>query len=176
MFYFEDMGPRLYIFCEKYNPWAASERSPHPTNGTPNLIHLLVIWLQQPKRVIQKNSSLDITAVIIIDYSSQLQLFIIYHSIWFNYSSLQALQIIILAIIPSASASQLSTRLDQGAGSGGQPGDRDWGCPQYSSFLVRLMFLWSWPIIMNSLLWQYNLNCTGCKQGQYVNVIFLMKY
>ena len=44
------MGPLLFLFPENYTqrfPWAASERSPHPTNGTPNLIHLLVIWLGQ---------------------------------------------------------------------------------------------------------------------------------
>ena len=48
MSYFEEMGPLLSLFPEKYIqrfPWAASEGSPHPTNGTPNLIHLLVIRL-----------------------------------------------------------------------------------------------------------------------------------
>ena len=38
----------MYLFPEKYTQiflWAALERWPHPTNGTPYLIHLLVIWL-----------------------------------------------------------------------------------------------------------------------------------
>ena len=39
MFYFEEMGPLLYLFPEKFIQrflWASSERSPHSTNGTPN--------------------------------------------------------------------------------------------------------------------------------------------
>ena len=49
MFYFEDMGTLLYLLPEKCTqrfPWAASKRLPHPTNGTPTLIHLLVITIQ----------------------------------------------------------------------------------------------------------------------------------
>ena len=48
MSYFEEIDTRLYFCSQKMppsSPWAASELSPHPTIGTPNLSHLLVIRL-----------------------------------------------------------------------------------------------------------------------------------
>ena len=48
MLYFEEIDTRLCFCLEKMPlsfPCAASEQSPHPTNGTPNLYHLLVIRL-----------------------------------------------------------------------------------------------------------------------------------
>ena len=48
MLYFEEINTRLCFCLEKMPlsfPCAASEQSPHPTNGTPILYHLLVIRL-----------------------------------------------------------------------------------------------------------------------------------
>ena len=51
MLYFEKNDTRLCLCMEEMLqsfPCAAVEQSPHPTNGTPNFIHLLVIRLPLP--------------------------------------------------------------------------------------------------------------------------------
>ena len=48
MLYFEKIDTRLCFCLEKMTlsfPCATSQQSPHPTNGTPNLYHLLLIRL-----------------------------------------------------------------------------------------------------------------------------------
>ena len=71
MFYFEKIYTKLCLYVENLPqsfPLATSEQSPHPTNGTLNLIHLLVIRLPptQPQEKLKR--ALEISQTISIQF------------------------------------------------------------------------------------------------------------